>query len=145
MADGARYWRTVHCRAWQLAKKAAGLETRERMIMVVVVQAVIALIIFFLLHSVDLWTRLASAAAPFLLLPIWYLLKFPTVPPLLADEAVEELKQARSERDAARAELVTSGALPLIDGVFQRTTPVAFGETFSSSAGAAKRALPTSG
>ena len=105
----ARYWQDIHARTVAAAYKAANLETRDKAIMIVIVQALIGLLIFWATHKLDMATRVLSALAPFLLLPVWYVLKFPTMPPEAASEMenrhLEQIAAVEAERDAALAEL----------------------------------------
>jgi hypothetical protein len=111
------------------------------MIMVVIGQVVLAAFVFFIMHGNDLWVRVVTAALPFCFVPVWYLLKLPTVPPLLADEAEAENTTKRAvleaERDQARteaAELKRPRPAPARDpdGIYQH------GRMVASASGAEK-------
>lgn len=109
----AGYWTKVHRRTLALALKASGLETRDRAIMVVVVQAMIAAGVFFALEDAEISSRVIAALVPFLLIPAWYLIKLPGVPPALELEdqakiALLEVAAAGQSDKIAHALLVTA-------------------------------------
>lgn len=88
------YWKRVHDRTWQLALKAVGLDG-ERAVMVWIIQGALALLIFMLNPHGDVATRVLTAIVPFLLFPLVYVAKLPLVPPILSDEANNELLAER--------------------------------------------------
>lgn len=103
-----KYWAEVHKETWKQATKAAGLETRDKAIMLIVVQGIICLAIYFATSALDPVPRVATALLPFLFVPIWYLIKLPGVPPKLATDAENLSADAYqiliAQRDSAIAE-----------------------------------------
>ena len=96
------YWGRVAKRAWKDAREGANLATFEKMAILVFTQFLIGLLIYILLGETALhdqiWTRLATAAAPFGLLPILFLLRLPMTPPKL-DREWEEWKAENEVKD----------------------------------------------
>ena len=87
----ARYWVSVHKRAWRDAGKSVGLESRERVVLLLLIQTLIGLALWFALGNSALqstiWGRVATAGIPFLLLPAIYLWKLLGTPGRMSAEA----------------------------------------------------------
>lgn len=101
MPPSMGYWGRVTRRAWREAKKGAGIGTFDRTIALIFTQSIIAVLIYIGLGETavrdDLATRIATAVAPFAFLPLFFLLKLPTVPPVLEREW-EQWKTANDEQ-----------------------------------------------
>lgn len=117
----SEYWTEVHTRAVADARKAANLETRDKMIMVIAVQALIGFLFYVVFRRYNVAAGIIGAAVPFLLLPIWYLVKFSAVPAKLAAEA-RDVASARERELEAQLEAAQSktkasirSALTLVD------------------------------
>lgn len=84
------YWGRVAKRAWREAMQGAGLATAERMIIVLCTQAIVAALIYIGLGETALreaaFMRIATAAAPFAILPLLFIYSFPTIPPKIERE-----------------------------------------------------------
>jgi len=120
------YWWSVARRAWKEAAKAVGLETFQRLIVFLIGQAALSFLLWVgMNHSLPdsaIWTRVLTAALPFLLFPLLFLWNFLQVPPILSRETSEQVDAlkgelaristsatSRAEREVALAELATRG------------------------------------
>lgn len=96
-------WKAAVRRASTEALKAAGIETTERMVVLVISQAVMAAALFFVIKDTAfgdaLWTRILTAALPFLLLPVLFVWKWISMGPrlLAASDSSEAMRAARNE------------------------------------------------
>lgn len=83
-------WFRMAARAWSEATKLVGLTTTESVVVAFLIQATIAVIIFFALGTTAfadaIGVRVATAAAPFALLPLLFAWKWIALPPALAKE-----------------------------------------------------------
>jgi hypothetical protein len=75
-------------RAWAEAAKALNIETAERVIVALLIQAVIAVMIFAAFGAAapasSLWLRIFTAAAPFALFPLMFAWKWVALPAALS-------------------------------------------------------------
>jgi hypothetical protein len=96
-----RFWREMSARAWGEAAKAVNLESRERVIVALLIQAVIAAGIFIWGTDPEagMLVRALTAAAPFLLFPLLFVWKWICLPPALA----EQLAAPNAPQEAADA------------------------------------------
>lgn len=109
-------WKDVHGRVWTEAAKAAGLDTRVKVVMAFVGQAVTALLIWLLLGETALAqgspARVLAAVAPFLMFPILYLWKLATVP-------VAQYGELQAKIAALEAQAAAQAPVRDPDGVYQ--------------------------
>lgn len=91
------YWRNVFARTWRDTAESVGLGTREKVILAVASQAMVALLIYFALGPAALKAsepvRLIAAAAPFAMFPILFALRLPRTPATLDAERREEIER----------------------------------------------------
>lgn len=80
------YWRDVAGRSFKAAGKSVRVETREAAVILIVGQAVLAGLIWFLSGNLDVVTRLGTVFLPFILFaPLW-LWHFARTPPAMFAE-----------------------------------------------------------
>jgi hypothetical protein len=96
-----KYWRQVFARAWREAAKSVGLETRERVVVALIIQGIIAIGLWYAIGPAmaggTAWTRVLTAAAPFLLFPILFLWRLPRVPAEIGREQQIALDEANAK------------------------------------------------
>lgn len=89
------YWKQVFKRAAREAAKDLKLDTWAAAVIALIAQGIVSAGIWIALgHTMPagtLWTRILTAAAPFLTFPIAFLIRFSTVPPKMAQESEKEL------------------------------------------------------
>ncbi len=97
----ARYWTSVHKRAWRDAAKTSRLDSRESAVMIVLTQSIIGLGLWFALGNSALqstvWGRVLTAASPFFLFPLVYLWKLFGAPSRMANEAENQIASLRAD------------------------------------------------
>lgn len=102
---GMGYWGRVAKRAGKEATAAAGFGTVVRLMASVLVQAIIALLIYVLLGEAGLEQaapmRLITAAAPFLTIPILFLIKLAAVPAAMHAEDASTIRDLEARLSPA--------------------------------------------
>jgi hypothetical protein len=105
----ADYWRRVHGRALSDARHALLIESRERVVIAIILAVIaLALIWMFGTHESalhELRVRLALTAAIFLAFPFVYVWKFFTAPARIDNEIINQLTTIT--RDAPRITIKT--------------------------------------
>ncbi len=83
------FWKAMAQRAWREALKAVGLETTERVVVLLLTQVAISVGLFVWVTdpASGLLVRVLTAAAPFFLFPFLFAWKWIALPPALAREA----------------------------------------------------------
>jgi hypothetical protein len=106
------YWRKIAKRAWRDTAKALRIETREGIVIFLGVQAIIAVIIWYMLGQPSLVNnisnRLATVAAPFLMFPLLFAWNFLTGPAKLDAQLQTELDSIKSKAAKLRVHVPSS-------------------------------------
>ena len=94
MASFGKYWGAVAKRAAKEAGKDVRLDGPAAIITVIATQTVVAAGLFFALGKwtdTNVWTRVFSAAVPFILYPVAFLIRMASVPVAIDTALREEL------------------------------------------------------
>lgn len=112
------YWRKISVRAWKDAAKGVGLESREKLVIAVIGQIILAALIYLALGEGTLKSsepvRLLSAAVPLAIFPGLFFWNLATVPPKLDREReaeIEILALQKESVESLRARRVSLGQL----------------------------------
>lgn len=94
-----RYWRTIFSRAWRDTRRATKTDTVETIVVGLLGQVVLAALLWYLTDEATLWVRIATAATPFAVAPLIFVIKLIAAPKVLAEETEQTLSALRRRAD----------------------------------------------
>ena len=93
------YWRTIFSRAWRDTRRATKTDTVEAIFVQLLGQVVLGALIWYLTDEATLWVRIATAATPFAVAPLIFVIKLIAAPKVLAEETEQTLSVLRRRAD----------------------------------------------
>lgn len=93
------YWRTIFSRAWRDTRRATKTDTVEAIFVLLLGQVVLGALIWYLTDEATLWVRIATAATPFAVAPLIFVIKLIAAPKVLAEETEQTLLVLRRRAD----------------------------------------------
>lgn len=93
------YWRTIFSRAWRDTRRATKTDTLEAIFVLLLGQVVLGALIWYLTDEATLWVRIATAATPFAVASLIFVIKLIAAPKVLAEETEQTLSVLRRRAD----------------------------------------------
>ena len=91
------YWKTVSGKSARLAGKAIGVDSRERLVVAILIPMIASALAFYFFGASP--ASLLTIIVTFGIWPALFLLKFFTLPPLIYGEQLSQIEALREERE----------------------------------------------